>query len=67
MKEYITRLYDILMWVYRAYILWAYLLSTCEISNSYYRAITRFGLIFLSVLSNVDRKYYYQFIQKKKR
>ena len=50
--------------------IWVCLLNKCEISNSYCRAMTRFGMkpcekiIFnsdlkcLSVLSNVDRKYY---------
>ena len=49
--------------------IWVCLLNKCEISNSYCRAMTRFGIkpceknIFnsdlkcLSVLSNVDRKY----------
>ena len=49
--------------------LWVSLLNNCETSNSYCRAMTRFGikpcekiifnsdLNFLSVLSNVDRKY----------
>ena len=58
--------------------IWVCLLNKCEISNSYCRAMTRFGIkpceqiIFnsdlkcLSVLSNVDRKYY-QCIPKKRK
>ena len=50
--------------------IWVCLLNKCEISNSYCRAMMRFGIkpceqiIFnsdlksLSVLSNVDRKFY---------
>jgi hypothetical protein len=58
--------------------IWVCLLNKCEISNSYCRAMTRFGITlkkfqiifnsdlkFVSVLSNVDRKYY-QCIPKKK-
>ena len=56
----------------RSSCIWVCLLHKCEISNSYCRAMTRFGirpcekiqiifnsdLKFVSVLSNVDRKYY---------
>jgi hypothetical protein len=47
--------------------IWVCLLNKCEISNIYCRAMTRVGIIeiifnsdlkCLSVLSNVDRKYY---------
>ena len=62
-----------LSWVHLPYICWVCLLSKCEISNCYCRAMTCFWyktvrkkntIIFnsdlksVSVLSNVDRKYY---------
>jgi hypothetical protein len=67
-----------LSWVHFPYICWVCLLNKCEISNCYCCAMTRFGIklrekntiIFnsdlksVSVLSNVDRKYY-QCIPKK--
>ena len=70
--------YDMLSWVHLPYICWVCLLNKCEISNCYCRAMTRFGInpcekntiIFnsdlksVSVLSNVDHKYY-QCIPKK--
>jgi hypothetical protein len=68
-----------LSWVHLPYICWVCLLNKCEISNCYCCAMTRFGIklcekntiIFnsdlksVSVLSNVDRKYY-QCIPKKR-
>ena len=44
MKEYIPWFQDVFPWIHRAHILSVCLLNKCEISNRYYRAMTRFGI-----------------------